>query len=229
MMRSPVPDDAPLIGVTGPDGWYHLAWRCSRYALHRAGARVVRLTPSRVGPLPSLDGVVIGGGDDIDPELYAGLDDGTTRPDRERDALEVAVIEHALARDLPVLGICRGAQLVNVVLGGNLHQDIRSMRRRTSNRRTILPRKTVHVEPPSRLRKIMGPERTRVNSLHYQAVDRLGEGMEVVARDLDGIVQGIERAASTLCIGVQWHPEYLPYRREQRNLFNALVSAAVVR
>lgn len=215
----------PLIGVTGPDGWYHVAWRCSRHALRRAGGRVIRLTPGRRDATAVLDGVVVGGGDDIDPALYAGLDDGTGSFDRERDRFEVNVLEDALARDIPVLGICRGAQLLNVVLGGNLHQDVRAMRRHTSNRRTILPRKTVVVDEDSALRALFAATRFRVNSLHHQAIDRPGEGLRVVARDLDALAQAVESAGARFRVGVQWHPEYLPYQARQRRLFRALVDA----
>ena len=228
-MRDPDKQEQPLIGVTGPDGWYHIAWRCSRYALGRAGARVVRLTPRRRFPVPVLDGVVVGGGDDIDPALYAGMDDGTGSFDRERDRFEIDILEDALQRKVPVLGICRRAQLMNVVLGGNLHQDVRGMRRHTSNRRTVLARKTVIVQPHSRLHALFGAERFKVNSLHHQAIDRLGEGMRAVAHDLDELVQAVEAveiAATGFRAGVQWHPEYLPYHKRQRRLFQALVDAA---
>lgn len=216
----------PLIGVTGPNGWYHLAWRFSRYALRGAGARVLRLTPRDGTELPVVDGVVVGGGSDIDPALYMGVDDGGGSYDRERDLFEVQILEDALARDIPVLGICRGAQLMNVVLGGSLHQDVRPMRRRTSNRRTVLARKTVLVEQDSRLRDLLGAERLKVNSLHHQAIDRLGDGLRVVARDLDDLVQAVEHIEAPFRTGVQWHPEYLPYQRRQRRLFSALVEAA---
>ena len=86
-MRGADREDRPLIGITGPDGWYHVAWRCTGHVLRHAGARVVRLTPRGPARLPALAGVVIGGGDDIDPALYAGLDDGTGSYDRQRDRL----------------------------------------------------------------------------------------------------------------------------------------------
>ncbi len=222
-------EDGPLIGVTGPDGWYHVAWRCSRHVLRRAGARVVRLTPGERATAQVLDGVVIGGGDDIDPALYAGVDDGTGSYDRKRDRFEMGVLEDVLERDAPVLGICRGAQLLNVVLGGSLHQDVRGMRRRTSNRRTVLARKTVNVEAGTRLHGLFGAERFMVNSLHHQAIDRLGEGMRLAARDLDELVQAVECAHDRFRVGVQWHPEYLFYHARQRRLFQALVDAARAR
>ena len=217
--------NAPQVGVTGPTGWYHIAWRCTRYALSREGAATIRLTPEYDGNLNRIDGVVIGGGDDIDPALYAGLDDGKGSYDRQRDQFEQRVIVDCLERDRPILGICRGAQLLNVVLGGSLHQDIRDMRVKTSNRRTLLPKKQISISSTSHLYSILGVAKTAVNSLHHQAVDSLGNGLRIAATDLDGIVQAIECQDNTFRVGVQWHPEYLPYRREQRRLFNAFVAA----
>jgi len=217
----------PLIGVTGGESRFPVAWWFTRLAVARAGGRALRLTPNRPEPPAALHGIVIGGGDDIDPQLYSGLDDGRAPRDPRRDAFEKAVIERALEARVPVLGICRGAQLLNVVLGGNLHQDLRRVRRRTSNRRTVLPRKTAQLEPGSQLASLLGAERLRINSLHDQAVDRPGRGLQVVARDLDGIAQAIEPVADgPFPLGVQWHPEYLPYKAEQQRLFERLVEAA---
>ena len=186
----------------------------------------MRLDASNPQPPRPLDGIVIGGGTDLDPALYAGIDDGKARRDARRDAFEKRAIEAALDRGIPLLGICRGAQLLNVVLGGNLHQDVRPLRRRTSNRRTPLPRKVALVEPGSRLHGLLECTRCRVNSLHHQAVDRLGEGVRVVARDLDDFVQAIELAGEAFVIGVQWHPEYLAYQRRQRRIFADLIVTA---
>lgn len=216
----------PLIGVTGPDHRVSLGWMFTRLAVYLAGGVALRMTPSRPGSSRRLDGIVIGGGDDIDPELYSGLDDGTARIDRARDAFEKSVIDDALDIGLPILGICRGAQLMNVVMGGSLHQDLRAIRDRTSNRRTVLPRKRIRISRESRLHGALCMETCKVNSLHHQAVDRLGDGLRVVATDLDDIVQGIENPAAEFLLGVQWHPEYLPYRVSQRRLFRSLVKAA---
>lgn len=220
-----MPDCGPLIAVTGPDGWLPVAWWCIRRALRRHGARPVRLTPRRPQPPAPPDAVVISGGDDIDPGLYLA-DDGVAPRDLPRDRFEIAVIRQALDRGIPLLGICRGMQLLNVVRGGSLHRDIRPLRRHTPNRRTPLPVKDVAIAPGSRLAQAMGVATVRVNSLHHQAVDRLGDGLHVVARDADGFVQGVEGEGPQWLVGVQWHPEYLPQRPEQRALFAALCRTA---
>ena len=216
----------PLIGVTGPDRGLPLAWWFTHCAVALSGGVAVRLNASNPRPPGELDGIVIGGGTDLEPALYSGMDDGKAMRDPRRDAFEKRTIERALDRGLPMVGICRGAQLLNVVLGGNLHQDVRPMRRRTSNWRTPLPRKTVTIKCGSRLHKALNATRCKVNSLHHQAVNRLGDGLRPVAHDLDGLVQAVEREESGFVIGVQWHPEYLVYQKRQRAIFANLIAAA---
>jgi putative glutamine amidotransferase len=149
-----------------------------------------------------------------------------TKYDQARDAFESFVIDEALEQGLPLLGICRGAQLLNVRMGGSLFQELRSRREHTSNRWTIFPLKTLLVEPGTRLHGRLGAERTRINSLHSQGIDALGEGLQVSGRDLDGIVQAVEAPERDFLMGVQWHPEFLLYSARQRRLFRALVAAA---
>jgi putative glutamine amidotransferase len=218
----------PEIAVTGPDGRFAFAWWATRLAVFLSGGRAVRLTPSnfREHQKERFRAVIIGGGNDIDAEMYGGENTERSPIDAERDRFETEMIRHALATHLPILGICRGAQLINVVLGGSLFADIRSMRRLTSNRRTPLPRKTALAEADGILRRTIGSEKWRINSLHSQAIERLGEGLQVVARDLDSFVQAIESARHRWLVGVQWHPEYLLYLRGQRRIFGDLVAQA---
>ncbi len=218
----------PLIGVTGPDGRFAFAWWASCLAIWLAGGRALRLTPSRYQQHSHdrLQGLIIGGGDDIDPSLYGGHDDGRAPIDPDRDRFEIEMIEHALHTRLPLLGICRGAQLINVVLGGSLYGDIRGLRRQTSNFRTPLPRKTALTAHSGVLHRVLGANRWRINSLHHQAIERLGQGLVVAARDLDNFVQAVECEQGRLILGVQWHPEYLPYLAVQRRLFCHLIDCA---
>ncbi len=188
-----------------------------------AGATAERISVRHPPSGQPLDGLIIGGGDDISPEHYDGDITAAVRSDPQRDQLEIQWIEHALERDLPLLGICRGAQLINVVLGGNLHQDIRELRRYTYNRPGLLPTKQVHVDAGSRLAQLCRSERLRVNSLHHQAIQIPGTGLRVVARDLDRITQAVESTGDRQIIGVQWHPEYLFYLPSQLALFRWLL------
>jgi putative glutamine amidotransferase len=143
--------------------------------------------------------------------------------------MEWQLLEHAHRHDLPVLGICRGAQLMNVFVGGTLHQDLQSFYVEAANPWTVLPRKRISVEPETHLALWLECATCSVNSLHRQAVDVLGPGLVVSAREPTGVIQAIEAPDRVFFIGVQWHPEYLPQRREQRRLFRQLVSAARAR
>lgn len=216
---------ALTIGVTGPDARLPWAWWATRWHLARHGANLRRFTPGGDRDLRGCAGFVIGGGTDIDPAIYGGDVSRSPSVDPERDRFELFVLDHARREGLPILGICRGAQLLNVHAGGSLLSDLRDQRVHTSNRGTLLRRKVVDVLPDSRLAGLLGTDRLQVNSLHHQAVDRCGEGLAIVARDRDGIAQAIEGDSEVLRVGVQWHPEYLPHAREQRALFRGFRQA----
>ena len=216
----------PLIAITGPLRGAFGPRLLVAAAVRLYGGRPLQLHPGDPLDPESWAGVVITGGHDIDPVLYAAEPEVEPRYDAARDQLELAVIEGALRRHLPLLGICRGAQLLNAFLGGSLFQQLRAQRRMTSNRWTVLPLKTLLVEPQSRLAELIGCTRCRINSLHNQAIDRPGTGLRVAARDLDGIVQAVEAPDHDFLLGLQWHPEFLLYSRRQRRLFQHLLACA---
>lgn len=249
----------PTIGVTGPDRGGRMAWTMTALALWRCGARPRRITPSRSCDPVELDGLVIGGGTDVDPFHY-----GESRPDQaengsstgnsllewlvglvlgvfrvllashqrenydpDRDRLEQHLIQYALYNQLPVLGICRGAQLMNVTLGGSLYQHIGHFySEETGNIRSVLPRKSVRIAADSRLQATLGASACRVNALHDQSIKDLGDQVEICAREDSGVVQAIERRGHPYFIGVQWHPEYMPQSGRQQKLFYQLVRVA---
>ena len=215
----------PLIGITTSDYKSQLAWCFDWFAVWRHGGRPLRLSPSR--PLPEhLDGLIIGGGGGIQAHLYGGEVQLDVRLDPARDELELSLLNRFIPQNTPVLGICRGAQLINVHLGGTLDPDIYTTHEGLKRRRTVLPRKTVDIVGGSQLYQLLGVTWCRVNSLHHQAVNQAGKGIKIVARDRDGLVQGIESEAHDFLIGVQWHPEWLIFNRPQQRLIRALVKAA---
>ncbi len=142
--------------------------------------------------------------------------------DHARDAFEERCLAHALENDLPVLGICRGAQFINVHLRGSLHQGLDDYYGETGNIDSVLPRKRVLIDHETRIYRVFDRESLFVNSLHNQAVDRLGDGLRVCARDEAGVVQAIEMTRHPYLIGVQWHPD----SRGQQRLFRELVRSA---
>lgn len=188
------------------------------------GCRACYLNPqSRTLPI-GVRGVVIGGGDDIDPEHYGATGDAGVTYDPARDQLEMSVIKAALANGLPLMGICRGAQLINVVKGGSLHIDIRPLRHLTPNRNSVFRVKSVELVADSRLANHLETKAIRVNSLHSQAIDVVGEALRVVARDRDGFIQAVESENGPFVLGTQWHPEYLPYRHHHRSVFSLFIN-----
>lgn len=147
--------------------------------------------------------------------------------DPDRDRLEKHLIQYALYNHLPVLGICRGAQLMNVALGGTLHQDIGHFYSEgTSNVRSILPRKRIEIVPRSLLQQTLQVTACTVNALHDQSIKDTGEQVVISAAERTGVVQAIECDCHRYFMGVQWHPEYMPQSRTQLRLFQALVASS---
>ena len=219
----------PLIGVTTSrrSGWR--IYPLIALNVWLAGGRSIRWVAGRDADIDAVDGIIIGGGDDISPDLYGGRIVTTARLDPDRDALERGMVLAAFERNKPVLGICRGSQMLNIALGGSLHQDAYATYTASDQIRTILPRKTVCIEPGTRLAGLAGTAPMKVNALHTQAVDRLGQGLKVAAHDTGGMIQAIERVSEPFAIGVQWHPEHLFYAHRQMGIFRALVAAAAAR
>lgn len=150
-----------------------------------------------------------------------------TRYDRERDDMEKDIIQYALNQKLPVLGICRGMQLMNVACGGSLHQDITDFYSETPQIHSILPTKPVQIAGNSKLQQLLESESCIVNSLHNQSVKETGDDITVVAEEANGVIQAIEKNNHPFYIGVQWHPEYMPQSRQQWRLFHGLVKKAL--
>ncbi|RVV98170.1 gamma-glutamyl-gamma-aminobutyrate hydrolase family protein [Mesobaculum littorinae] len=218
--------ERPLIGVTTSrqSGWR--IFPLVALNLWLAGGRGVRWVAGRPSDIATVDGLIIGGGDDISPDLYGGEIITSARLDPDRDAMEQCLVEEAMARGKPVLGICRGAQMLNVALGGTLHEDAYGVYTASDRHWTILPRKEIEIVPDTRLGRLAGVRPMRVNALHSQAVKELGAGLRIAARDTGGMVQAVERVEEPFALGVQWHPEHLFYAYRQRALFRALVAAA---
>lgn len=201
----------------------------NRFAVWRAGAKSVVLQGNPDRQLDAIDGLIVGGGDDIGADLYGGQVKLSVRTDPERDRLEMKALDAVEKRGKPVLGICRGSQMINIHRGGTLFRDVYEKFISVPRGRSVLAVRTVWLEAESLLQDLFDCEATRVNVMHHQSVDRLGDGMTVNARDRYGIVQGTEltdASSGRFVCGVQWHPEFLPYSRKQFSLFRSLINAA---
>jgi putative glutamine amidotransferase len=196
-------------------------------AIEAAGGMPVVLPPlgDAASLVSRLDGICLSGGPDLDPDTYGAAERhvelGPTEPDL--DAFELELARAADASGLPLLGICRGAQALNVARGGTLHQHLTGHRQTEPATATT---HSVHVEPGSRLAQIAGADILRVNTFHHQAVDALGRGLRPVAHAADGVIEAIEAPGSRLVVGVQWHAEGLTGMPRHLALFEALVEAA---
>ncbi|MDQ6919734.1 MAG: gamma-glutamyl-gamma-aminobutyrate hydrolase family protein [Candidatus Dormibacteraeota bacterium] len=175
-----------------------------------------------------LDGILFTGGGDLEPTLYDTEDRGSKGIDKDRDALELALARRAVDDGLPIFGICRGQQLINVALEGGLLQDV-GAHRQDAGREAATHQ--VEVEPGSHLAEVLG-ERVDVNTFHHQVVDpqRIGRGLKVSAFSADGerFIEGLESDDGKI-LAVQWHPEDMTDREWSRRLFRRLVEVAAAR
>ena len=175
------------------------------------------------------DGLLLPGGADIAPELYGQTPDPKTgKPNQIRDGAEPRILEAFLATGRPILGICRGIQMINVYFKGTLHQDIKDSQ--TFRHMDFFSRAhTTHpvtIRPDTLLAGCLGSTQLDVNSMHHQAIDRVGEGLIATAATPDGFVEGIELSGHPFCLGVQWHPEHMSARYPaQQQLFDCFVKA----
>jgi putative glutamine amidotransferase len=226
-------EQLPVIGVT----------RCSRLddylaSIERSGARprVLEVSESPRTVLETLDGVLLTGGGDIDPVFY-GENRHQSVEDAEpgRDEFEIDLARRAMEQDLPILAICRGAQVLNVAAGGTLVQDIPTAVTTDLSHSITEPKSRVaheiEVAADSRLHSALGGAvdascACRVNSRHHQSVGKLGQRLVASAKAPDGVVEGIEAPDATFCVGVQWHPENFWRTGEFKPLFDAFVEAA---
>ncbi len=208
-------------------------------AVRAAGAEPVAVSVSDQPNIDDCRGLVLMGGTDINPQLYGQTaQPEVDPPDDERDEAEWHLLDQALDADIPILAICRGMQLLNVHHGGTLTQHLGLPRHDVETEDKGLAAHQVLLEPESHLAQVFGEPRLQVNSRHHQAVDRIGQGLRISARDdnandrnerqgiENGIVEGLEEPTRRFLLAVQWHPEdQVLSQPEQLRLFERFVFA----
>ena len=176
-----------------------------------------------------IDGIIITGGGDINPELYEEENTDSRNILDTRDSVEMKLLSIAEQNSIRTLAICRGHQMLNVYKGGNLIQDINknineSLSHTEINEKTSEHVHEIEIYEKTRLHSILNKRIIGVNSIHHQCVNKVGKGLTVCAKSPDGIIEGIESTSSWDAIGIQWHPEYLRKDEESNNLFNWIVN-----
>ena len=226
----------PIIGICSAiesarwaawDVVVNLSPRTYSLAVQRAGGVAIVLPPDdSVAENPDelldlLDGLILAGGSDIDPASYGATPHPETKGSwPERDRFEIALGTRALERDMPVLGICRGMEMLNVIQGGTLNQHLGlELHRHTPGAFTD---HRVALEPGSLAARVVGSETTEVKSAHHQGVEEVGEGVVVTGHADDGVVEAIELPERSFAVGVLWHPE----EDEQSRVVGSLVNEA---
>ncbi len=221
----------PIIGITGNFSYGEdLFWLKRHYiaSVNRAGGVGIILPPTEDIDILNhyinmCNGFLFSGGGDIDPNYWGEMPDrslGEINP--LRDSFEYKLAQKVLGSSRPILGICRGCQLLNVAMGGTLIQDISSRISHTQRAPRDYTFHAIVIDEGSILRKIINASSIRVNSFHHQAIKKLGEGLKVSALAPDGIIEAVESTKHSFVLGVQWHPESLTDKNSYL-LFRALV------
>ena len=221
-------DVRPVIGITRPDKGDFFAFQAMKLAVWMAGGRPVAITSSAPRDPHSIDGLLFGGGSDVYPDRYQGKPKEHVRYDLARDEMEASWAQAAFGHGIPMLGVCRGMQMMNVYAGGTLHPDLSAYDEEypTDFLQRVFYRKPVEVRTSSKLYQMVERDELCVNSIHTQAIDDLGKGFHATALEPNGLIQGIEHADHKFAVGIQFHPEFLLYRRFARDIFRAFVNAA---
>jgi putative glutamine amidotransferase len=219
-----------LIGITKPeDRFINIPFIAVWIAIWLGGGKPHILSANKNEPIEEIQGLILGGGTDIYPELYNEKPLENYKYDRTRDAMEIKWLKIAEKTNIPVFAICRGAQLMNVIKEGTLHKDIHQVYKNTNYPKTAFGyltfRKKILIEEKSLLNQIFKRGSLMVNSIHKQSIDKVGKDLVITAVEENGVVQAIEDPSKDFYLGVQFHPELLLYRKSFRNFFRKFIES----
>ena len=236
-IESRLPEDAPRIAFSPNDTWLKTVGINEAYQLTftLAEGRLVEITSGDTGTDPKriaawlkrnrIDGVLLAGGGDVDPKLYGGDSAVASLVNRQRDDFEIALIKVAMEKKLPILGVCRGCQILNVAHGGTLRNLMDDEQH--ADRHFNLSGHPIDLADQSQLAKILKTNRLpKVKSFHFQAVKKLGKNLRITATGPGGVVEAIEGAGDSWILAVQWHPELEVGDPQQEKILKAFISEA---
>ncbi len=215
-----------MVIVTGSSKGSYIAWQFVRLLLLRYGVRSVFIHPEiwdkNDARIEKMRGLILLGGKDINPKLYKGEHHHTiSKLDERRDEMELYLLSLVDKNDLPCFGICRGMQMINLYYKGTLFPHIDDLDLFEKHKNNVMPLKWIELAEGTKLWHIIKEKKIKVNALHHQAIERLGGDIIKSAYDRNGIIQAIEHTQRDFVMGVQWHPEFMPYRWHSRRLFSA--------
>ncbi len=221
----------PVIGVTKSSQLTGKTQNLAiRICLFFSGAKAVNLSTENPCYEKNIDGLVLSGGTDLYPGMYNNQEiKQNYKYDHARDELELRWLSKAREKNIPIFCICRGAQLLNIFHGGTLHTDITKVYENANYPNSLLAkiffRKKINIRKNTRLDAVFQKKETEVNSLHSQSIDKLGKNLKLSAVEDNGVIQAIENNRDRFIMGVQFHPEFLFYRKDIRSLFRNFVEA----
>jgi putative glutamine amidotransferase len=217
----------PKIVVTGSTRGSRSAWLVSLTLFRIYGVEASFFHPGKWDKNTPMDGLLITGGIDIDPRSFGKKEHHTVvKTDPKRDAMELFLLERAIQEEIPVMGICRGMQLINLFFGGTLHPHIPEMDLKFEHPHTTLPKNLLTIEPGSRLHSILKTDTLKANALHHQTIDQVADTLRVCAKDRNNLIQAIESKKEHFILGLQWHPEFMPYHWSSHRIFEAFTQEA---
>ena len=221
-----------MVFVTGSSKGNEIARWIVQKILQRHRIKSIFVDPKRWEyhrpNLKEMTGLVLLGGKDINPQLYGKAQGKQSLDiDSKRDTMELSLLSEATKSDIPCFGICRGMQMINIYYGGSLYLHLNDLSLKEQHRNPLLPLKHIEIIKGTKLYEVIGQDKIRVNALHHQGIERLGEDITQSAYDNNGTIEAIEHQRAKFVMGVQWHPEYMPYAHHTKKLFDAFCGTVI--